>query len=142
MQDPSNKAAGTRRPGVPVGTELVRPFLPSRDFELSKKFYETLGFQKLLDRSDVAIFSAGSGGFLLQRRYQKDWAENCMMQLMVDDLDAWWKHITSLDLPTRFKVQQPKEPAVQPWGLRVAYLIDPSGVLWHVAQRRAGVVHD
>ncbi len=127
---------------VPSGTEGVRPFLPSRDFELSKKFYETLGFQKLLDSSDVAIFRAGSGGFLLQRRYQKDWAENCMMQLMVDDLDSWRAHILSLDLPGRFAVQPPKSPAVQPWGLRVAYLFDPCGVLWHVAQRRAGVVHD
>jgi hypothetical protein len=126
---------------VPSGTELVRPFLPSRDFELSKTFYETVGFQKLLD-SEVAIFRAGSGGFILQRRYQKDWAENCMMQLMVDDLDAWWAHILSLDLPVRFGVPPPKSPAVQPWGLRIAYLIDPCGVLWHVAQRRPGTIHD
>ena len=101
-----------------------------------------MGFQKLLDSSDVAIFRAGVGGFLLQRRYQKEWAENCMMQLMVDDLDSWWAHILSLDLPGRFAVPLPKSPAVQPWGLRVAYLIDPCGVLWHVAQRRAGVSHD
>ena len=82
------------------------------------------------------------GGFILQRGYQKDWAENCMMQLMVDDLDAWWAHIVSLDLPARFAVQPPKGPAVQPWGLRVAYLFDPCGVLWHVAQRRPGTAHD
>jgi len=53
-----------------------------------------------------------------------------MMQLMVDDLDAWWAHILSLDLPARFAVQPPRGPAVQPWGLRVAYLIDPCG-MWH-----------
>ena len=132
---------GAGSSGVPSGTELVRPFLPSRDFELSKKFYETVGFPKLLD-GDVAIFRAGSGGFILQRRYQKDCTENCMMQLMVDDLDASWAHILSLDLPARFAVQPPRGPADQPWGLRVAYLIDPCGVLWHVAQRRAGAAHD
>jgi len=120
---------------VPSGTELIRPFLPSRDFELSKSFYEAVGFNKVLD-GEVAIFGAGSGGFILQRRYDKGWAENCMMQLMVDDLGAWWTHITSLDLPGRFGVPTPKAPAVQPWGLRVAYLVDPCGVLWHVAQRR------
>ena len=141
MNEPTNVVA-TRHSVVPSGTELARPFLPSQDFELSKKFYETVGFQKLLDSSDVAIFRAGSGGFLLQRRYQKDWAENCMMQLMVDDLDSWWAHILGLDLPGRFGVSPPKSPAVQPWGLRVAYLIDPCGVLWHVAQRRSGVAHD
>ena len=88
---------------VPTGTELARPFIPARDFALSKHFYETLGFEKLLD-GDVAIFRAGSGGFILQPHYEKDWAENFMMQLMVDDLDAWWGHIDALDLPGKFKV--------------------------------------
>ncbi|MGA2847369.1 MAG: hypothetical protein ABSE46_00135 [Terracidiphilus sp.] len=95
----------------------------------------------LLD-ADVAIFKVGSCGFILQNYYKKEWAENCMMQLMVDDLDAWWAHIESLDLVARFNVQPPSPPAMQPWGLRIAYVVDPSGVLWHVAQRRIGVLHD
>ena len=126
---------------IPSGTELVRPFLPSKDFDLSKRFYEALGFEKLLD-GDVAIFELGSSGFILQRYYQKDWAENCMMQLMVDDLDAWWSHISALDLPGKFGVPVPRPPEMQPWGLRITYVVDPSGVLWHVAQRRDGGVHD
>src|SRR3546814_1219846 len=60
---------------VPAGTELTRPFLPAKDFELSKRFYEALGFEKLLD-ADVAIFRMGRGEFLLQSYYQKEWAEN------------------------------------------------------------------
>ena len=127
---------------VPAGTELARPFLPARNFELSKHFYETLGFEKLLDADDVAIFRIGRGEFILQSHYQKDWAENFMMQLMVDDLDAWWAHLRALDLAARFGVQPPKAPAMQPWGLRVAYVYDPCGVLWHVCQRRAGAVQD
>ncbi|MBV8113577.1 MAG: hypothetical protein JO300_02470 [Silvibacterium sp.] len=59
---------------IPSGTEMARPFLPARDFDLSKRFYEALGFEKLLD-GDVAIFRMGSSGFILQRYYQKDWAE-------------------------------------------------------------------
>src|SRR3546814_7293417 len=96
-----------------VGTELTRPFLPSKDFELSERFYEALGFEKLLD-ADVAIFRMGRGEFLLQSYYQKEWAENFMMQLMVDDLDAWWTQIQSLDLPGNFRVAPPKAPALQP----------------------------
>jgi hypothetical protein len=122
-------------------TEMVRPFLPTKDFALSKRFYLALGFELLLD-SEVAIFRAGRGEFLLQARYVKDWAENTMLQLMVDDLDQWWRHIQSLDLPGQFGVATPKAPAMQPWGLRVAYVIDPAGVLWHVAQRRPNTVHD
>jgi len=34
---------------IPSGTELARPFLPAKDFDISKRFYETLGFEKLLD---------------------------------------------------------------------------------------------
>ena len=126
---------------VAMGTELVRPFLPTKDFETSKRFYQALVVEMTLD-SEVAIFKAGSGGFVLQRYFHEDWAANCMMQLMVDDLDAWWSHIDSLDLPTRFGVATPKPPAMQPWGLRIAYVVDPAGVLWHVAQRRADVLHD
>ena len=126
---------------VPSGTEFARPFLPAKDFELSKEFYEALGFEKILDAS-VAIFRMGRAEFLLQPYYQKDWAHNFMMQLMVDDLDSWWAHIQALDLAGRFGVGAPKAPAVQPWGLRVAYVTDPSGVLWHVAQRRLESSHD
>ncbi|HEX2852629.1 MAG TPA: hypothetical protein VHO24_05270 [Opitutaceae bacterium] len=126
---------------IPSGAELARPFLPAKDFDLSKRFYEALGFAKVLD-GEVAIFQIGASSFILQKHFQKEWAENFMMQLMVDDLDAWWTHLVSLDLPRNFGVPAPKAPAVQPWGLRVAYVVDPSGVLWHVAQRRPGTKHD
>jgi catechol 2,3-dioxygenase-like lactoylglutathione lyase family enzyme len=126
---------------IPTGTELARPFLPTQDFELSKRFYEALGFEKVLD-GEVAIFRVGAGGFILQRFYRKELAENLMMQLMVDDLDAWWTHINTLDLPRHFGVKTLRAPAMQPWGLRVAYLADPSGILWHVSQRREGAVQD
>ena len=65
---------------LPSGTEAVRPFLPARDFELSKRFYEALGFRKLLE-GDVVIFEVGGTSFLLQKHYEKNWAENFMMQL-------------------------------------------------------------
>lgn len=127
---------------VPVGTESARPFLPALDFAKSKAFYEAMGFEKELDGEDVAIYRIGSTSFLLQRYYQKEWAENFMMQLLVDDLDAWWEHISALDLPETYGVPSPTPPTMQPWGLKIAYVFDPSGVLWHVAQRRPAVAHD
>lgn len=127
---------------LPLGTESARPFLPALDFAISKAFYEALGFGLELDGDDVAIYRIGATSFLLQKYYQKEWAENFMMQLLVDDLDAWWQHIVSLDLSTTFGVPIPKPPTMQAWGLRIAFVVDPSGVLWHVAQRRAHVAHD
>jgi Glyoxalase/Bleomycin resistance protein/Dioxygenase superfamily len=121
---------------VPGGNERVRAFLPTKDFEVSKEFYAALGFAKVLD-SDVAIFATGESEIILTRFYQKEYAENFMMQLLVDDLDAWWARISSLNLPERFGVAAPKAPAMQPWGLRIAYVVDPCGVLWHFAERPA-----
>jgi uncharacterized glyoxalase superfamily protein PhnB len=120
----------------------ARPFLPAKDFALSKAFYERLGFRKVLD-GEVAIFETGAGtGFILQDYFAQGWAENCMMQLMVDDLDRWWAHVQALDLQGGFGVPAPRPPAVQPWGLRVAYVVDPAGVLWHVAERRREATAD
>jgi catechol 2,3-dioxygenase-like lactoylglutathione lyase family enzyme len=119
---------------VPVGNEAARPFLPTKDLAKSKAFYEALGFTKILD-GDIGIFEIGHTGFILQALYDEKWAEHTMMHLLVDDLDAWWAHIQSLDLPGKFGVPAPKPPAMQPWGLRIVYLVDPAGILWHIAQR-------
>jgi uncharacterized glyoxalase superfamily protein PhnB len=126
---------------IPDGAKAARPFLPAEDFAKSRAFYEALGFTKLLD-SEVAIFSVGATAFILQDYYDPNAATSYMMQLMVDDLDAWWAHIEALDLPGRFGVRPPKPPVMQPWGLRVAYVVDPAGVLWHIAQRRPGKPQD
>jgi len=45
------------------GTECARPFVPAKDFQLSRQFYLDLGFNLLLD-SEVAIFGIGSTSFL------------------------------------------------------------------------------
>jgi len=126
---------------VPNGAESASAFLPAKDFAISKAFYEALGFIQLLD-GEVAVFGIGAGAFILQNYYQPEWAGNFMMQLTVDDLDAWWTHIQALDLPAKFDVPPPRPPVLQPWGLRIAYLVDPSGVLWHIAQRREDVPSD
>ena len=131
----------SQKPSLSLSTEAVRPFLPAKDFELSKRFYEAVGFVHETD-GQVAIFRIGTSSFILHRHFEKESAENFMMQLMVDDLDAWWAHLVALDLPRNFGVPAPKAPALQPWGLRIAFVVDPSGVLWHVAQRRPNVPHD
>jgi catechol 2,3-dioxygenase-like lactoylglutathione lyase family enzyme len=124
---------------IPSGTEAARPFVPARDFAKSKAFYEALGFRKLLD-SEVAIFAIGNTSFILQHYPVED--HNFMMQLMVDDLEGWWAHIQTLDLPAKFGVRAPTPPETMPWGLRLCYVVDPGGVLWHIAQRREGKAHD
>jgi hypothetical protein len=111
-----------------------RPFLPARDFDVSLRFYEALGFAACLLGERLAALRLGTHAFLLQDYYVKEWAENMMMHVLVEDVHAWWQHIESLDLPARFAVPAPTAPRVEPWGLTVAYVSDPSGLLWHFAE--------
>jgi uncharacterized glyoxalase superfamily protein PhnB len=118
----------------------LRPFLPSRDFTNSQNFYRALGFQvvPLGDKAAHVQFGEGRAAFafLLQDFYLKEFAENLMMHLLVDDLDRWWQHIDSQKLDEKFGVGAPRAPKMESWGLRVAYFWDPAGVLWHVAAEK------
>ncbi|RDE05090.1 glyoxalase [Sphingomonas aracearum] len=111
---------------------LIRPFVPARDFALSRGFYEALGFSCTYAADDLAIYDLEGAGLLLQNYYERSWAENTMFQLFVHDLDEWWQR--TADLPQRFGVQPPAAPVLKPWGLRVGMLWDPAGVLWHVSE--------
>ncbi len=113
----------------------LMPFVPARDFGLSRRFYETIGFQTVHLDASIAILKSGGFGFILQDFYVQAFAENCMIQLAVSDVDAWWQRIEPEALVREFGVQVPRPPAVQSWGLKVGFLFDPAGVLWHVAQR-------
>ena len=115
---------------------LIRPFLPARDFERSKAFYAALGFVTEHEDETLAILGYDGAGFLLQNYFVQEFADNCMVQLFVRDLDDWWRRTEGL--VGRFGVREPVAPAMQPWGIRVGFLFDPSGVLWHVAEPPPG----
>ena len=51
-------------------------------------------------------------------------------------LECIRKRIECLDLAAKYGVRKPTAPALQPWGLTISYVVDPSGVLWHFAQNR------
>ena len=116
------------------GVVSLRPFVPAKDFGTSKCFYLDLGFSVLHEDAHVAGLGLGPHEFLLQNFYVKEFADNFMMHLMVDDADAWWAHIQALDLPQKYDVSNPNPPKEGPGNLKVFHLVDPSGVLWHVTQ--------
>jgi hypothetical protein len=112
----------------------MRPFVPAKDFALSKRFYADLGFRSRTLGDALAETRLGAYSFLLQDYYVKPWADNFMMHMLVADLGLWWHHISALDLSSRYDVASPRAPQLERWGLPVAYVFDPSGVLWHVAE--------
>lgn len=118
-----------------VDVVALRPFVPTSDLETSLRFFADLGFTPARIDDGLAVVELGPFSFLLQKFEAKNFAANFMMQVMVDDLDAWWKRIEALDLAKRYAVKPPTAPALQPWGLTVAYVVDPAGVLWHFVQQ-------
>ncbi len=114
----------------------LKTFVPAKDFELSKRFYLDLGFRENWGNKDVCEMEIDGYRFLLQNFYVKEWAENFMMSLSVENADEWWNHIKNSGLLDKYDLHTAKPPALQPWGLRVLYLTDPTGVLWHIADQR------
>jgi catechol 2,3-dioxygenase-like lactoylglutathione lyase family enzyme len=114
--------------------QSLRPFLPSKDFQASKRFYQDLGFELRHDGADLAVLGFGDSAFLLQDFYAEELAKNFVVQLTVSDVAAWWRMIERLDLPARHGVRPPKAPQVMPWGASVLFLFDPAGVLWHITE--------
>jgi hypothetical protein len=111
----------------------LRPFVPAKDFALSKRYYLDLGFSVAYEHPGIAGLALGSHEFLLQDYYVEEWAGNFMMQLLVRDVDGWWAFVQTLDLPGKYGVP-PADPPKEDSVLKVSHLVDPSGVLWHVAQ--------
>ena len=117
----------------PVGA--ITAFVPSRDFAVSKRFYLDLGFNVTWDSGDACGLEIDGKGIILQNFYVKDHANNFMMSMSVPDADAWWERIQRLGLKEKYNLGMANPPTLQPWGLRVLYLTDPTGVLWHISDR-------
>jgi catechol 2,3-dioxygenase-like lactoylglutathione lyase family enzyme len=111
----------------------IKAFVPARDFELSKRFYQDLGFVVAWSSEDLAYLRHGETSFLLQNFYDKAHADNFMMHLLVEDVEAWWLHIEKQDLVATYRVKV-EPPSDKPWGMRDFVIIDPTGVLWRIGQ--------
>ena len=112
----------------------IRAFIPARDLDVARSFYKDLGFRELWGDDSACGMQIDDCGIILQKFYVKEHAENFMMALNVQDLDAWWRHIQALDLKEKYGLGMVKAPAMQPWGIRVLYICDPTGVLWHIGE--------
>lgn len=114
-------------------TVELKAFVPSKDFELSKRFYQDIGFSSPWSSDDLAYLHHGNCSFLLQRFYKKELAESFMMHLSVKNVDTWWAHVRDQKIAEKYGVKV-TAPEQRPWGMRDFILLDPSGVLWRIAE--------
>jgi len=112
----------------------LRPFVPSgEDYQRSLQFYTDLGCELIYHSPELAIFKVGYLEFHLQNYHHRELQDNYMLELCVQDLDAWWKHIQDAGIIEKYEVRA-KPPQLQPYGRRAIHLIDPAGVLWHITE--------
>lgn len=112
----------------------VRMFLPSRDFALSQAFYEALGCEREWADDNLALFKLGPSRFYLQRGYAKEWAENTMLHVAVQDAAACFNAIRALLDTGKYPGARVAPPRSKPYGAQATYVWDPAGVLLHLAQ--------
>lgn len=111
----------------------IKAFVPAKDFEVSKQFYKDLGFTMASEGGGVAYFHFEHVSFLLQDFCADSQAENFMMHVLVEDVDAWRTHVILSGVAEKYGVAVSAIEA-QPWRMRDFCVIDPSGVLWRFGQ--------
>jgi uncharacterized glyoxalase superfamily protein PhnB len=113
----------------------LRPFIPSgRDFGEAKRFFRDLGFDIEWENDGYAGLRFGEVAFILQDFQHEEMQQNLMLQVGVDDLDEWWRHLQRSGVLEKYPGVKAQEPRDFPWGLREVHLIDPAGVCWHFAE--------
>ena len=111
----------------------LRPFIGARDFNLSRSFYRDLGFEETVLSDAMSVFKTGQLAFYLQNAYVKDWIDNTMLFLEVDDTDRYWTELAALNLPDKYEGVRLTPVRAEAWG-KECFLHDPSGILWHFGQ--------
>ncbi len=106
----------------------IKPFVPSKDFDVSKCFYSEIGFTSEYVTDDLMLFENGGCIFFLQRFYNEALANNFMLQICVSDIvDA---HELCSNSKHKTKITPVEEVS---WG-KVFYLWGPAGELLHITQ--------
>ena len=111
----------------------LQPFVPSgNNYEKSKELFLELGFSLQWDAGDYAGFERDGCRFILQKFNNREFAENFMLSVGVDDLDAFSNYLHDQKLAERFSIRI-GEITLQPYG-RELNVTDLAGVCWHFVE--------
>ena len=112
--------------------QKVAIFTPTKDLQTSIQFYKAIGWQLNWETEGLAEIEFSGTRLYLQNYYAKEWAENFMIYIQVDDAQAWYAHLKPIieNYPSA-RIATPKQ---EPYGALVTYLWDPVGILIHYAE--------
>jgi catechol 2,3-dioxygenase-like lactoylglutathione lyase family enzyme len=111
----------------------IRPFIGAKDFALCRSFYKDLGFAESVLSYNMSYFSKQGMGFYLQDAYIKDWVDNTMVFLEIENTEKHYNEVLALDLPGKYKGVRLMPIRHEAWG-KEFFLHDPSGILWHFGE--------
>ena len=112
----------------------IRTFIGAKNYKESRAFYKALDFEEVELFDNMCLFKVNDQlSFYLQDYYVKDWINNSMVFLEVDDVESCWAEIEQKGLQHQYKQVKISEIKTFEWG-REFFLHDPSGVLWHFGQ--------
>jgi len=112
----------------------IRAFIGAENFGESRQFYKDLGFEESVISKDMSLFKVSDKlGFYLQDAYVKEWVDNTMIFLEVDDVDRYWSELQDLALEKKYKNVKLTPVRNDYWG-RECFMHDPSGILWHFGE--------
>ena len=112
----------------------IRAFIGAENFEESRQFYKDVGFEETVLFRNMSLFKVSDKlGFYLQDAYVKDWIDNSMIFLEVDDVDRYWNDLQNLELDKKYKKVRLTSIKEYDWG-RECFMHDPSGILWHFGE--------
>ena len=111
----------------------LEPFVPSgSNFDASKELFLALGFKIIWDAGDYIGFEKDGCKFILQNFLNKEFAENFMISVKIENAEEFWKDVTEKKLPEKFGIRI-ANPTRQPYGIEVN-IIDIAGVCWHFVE--------
>jgi hypothetical protein len=111
-------------------TKSIRPFIGSKNYTESRLFYKELGFTENILSPNMSYFCTANFGFYLQDAYVKDWIDNTMVFMEVEDVEEFWESLKALHLNEKYPTAKLVPIRYLDWG-KECFLHDPSGILWH-----------
>ena len=116
-----------------MNAKSIRPFIGSKNFEVSRSFYRDFGFDETVLGATLSVFIMNDCAFYLQDAYVKDWVDNTMIFMEVENVAQFWNELLALNLTDKYEGIKLVPIKKSDWGSE-CFVHDPAGVLWHFGE--------